>query len=490
MDPLTLLLETAALSAAICAMHALKPRLGLGPLYAALTLFAVFLFVAGQGEPPLMAQYFLAPPGRLGSMLFTPLVLVTLALVYDLEGSEEARRMFAALTCLYALHGGVEVVLEWHANHPPTGQPHLNHVQRFFFDPWDRGASLLSLLIDAVVIIVVYQGLSNIAPNLPRPLTLATGLVLATFADAIGYLTFTGAIFDRPPSWDLIEKAQTGLAAATPMALYMSWFRHRWPQRVRRDRSTLEILDLRQQLEDSQKRLAKEQEQALWLKQSFSRYVSPEVADLIAADPERLSLGGESREVTILFADIRGYSTLAEQMTPEEVIDMLNQYFGVASDAILTQGGMINEFEGDAVLAVFGAPLPLEGHAHHALQAALGMLSAVERLNTEWADSPLGLKWRQAGFDGLAIRVGLHSGPVIAGNVGSAARMKYAVIGDTVNVASRVEGLNKSLGTSLLISAATQRALDGRAPRLRSLGTHHVKGRAEAVEVFTLSDTD
>jgi adenylate cyclase len=147
---------------------------------------------------------------------------------------------------------------------------------------------------------------------------------------------------------------------------------------------------------------------------------------------------------------------------------------------------MINEFEGDGILAIFGAPLDLPDHAVEAVRAGRAMLEAVEALNATWADDGTLAKWRDSGVQRLAIRVGLHTGTVVAGNVGSEARIKYAVIGDTVNVAARVEALNKTLGTPMLLTGETARALGDSAPALQPMGAHAVKGRVEPVEVFAL----
>ena len=126
-----------------------------------------------------------------------------------------------------------------------------------------------------------------------------------------------------------------------------------------------------------------------------------------------------------MFADIRGYSTMSEAMAPTEVIALLNRYYERVTSIILEQKGMINEFEGDAVLAVFGAPNDLSDHAYRAICAGQGMLLAVDALNKEFEEDGTNLKWKSVGIDRLSIRVGIHTGPVVAGNVGSEARTKY-----------------------------------------------------------------
>jgi adenylate cyclase len=204
----------------------------------------------------------------------------------------------------------------------------------------------------------------------------------------------------------------------------------------------------------------------------------------LARNPEALQLGGESRDVTILFADIRNYSTVSEAVEPESLINHLNVFLERMTAVIMDEGGMVNEILGDAILAAFGAPLDLPHKEEAAVRTAERMLAGVQDLNAEWEADGFLERWRTAGVDRLEIRIGIHTGKVVVGNIGGAQRIKYAVIGDTVNIAARVEALNKELGTSLLFTAATAQALGDRP--LVSCGTHSVKGRAEAVEVYTL----
>jgi len=207
---------------------------------------------------------------------------------------------------------------------------------------------------------------------------------------------------------------------------------------------------------------------------AFSRYVSKEVAAQVLA--EAPGLRGERREVSILFSDLRGFTTMSETMDPEQVAALLNEYFDAMTGAIFKYRGMINDFVGDAVMAVFGAPLTDRDHALHGVQAALAMAEALEALN---------LKWKGEGLPQLRMGIGIHSGEVFAGNVGGRSRVKYTLIGDAVNVASRVEGLNKELGTTMLITEATRRLLGDRV-EARDRGPREVKGRAELVHVHEL----
>jgi adenylate cyclase len=205
---------------------------------------------------------------------------------------------------------------------------------------------------------------------------------------------------------------------------------------------------------------------------SFARYLSRDVMARVLTDAP--SLRGEHRDVSILFSDLRGFTTLSEQLPPERIASHLNEYFEAMTTAIFAHHGMINDFVGDAVMAVFGAPMADADHAWHAVQSARDMDRALERLN---------LGWDAAGLPRLRMGIGIHTGAVFAGNVGGRDRIKYTVIGDPVNVASRVEGLNKELGTTILITEDTLAAV-GERVRTRDCGPQAVKGRVEKVQVF------
>jgi adenylate cyclase len=205
---------------------------------------------------------------------------------------------------------------------------------------------------------------------------------------------------------------------------------------------------------------------------SFARYLSRDVMARVLSDAP--SLRGEHREVSILFSDLRGFTTLSEQMDPERIAAHLNEYFDAMTAAIFAHHGMINDFVGDAVMAVFGAPVADPEHAWHAVQSARDMDQALEALNR---------RWEVVGLPRLRMGIGIHTGAVFAGNVGGRDRIKYTVIGDPVNVASRVEGLNKDLGTTILITEETLAAVGDRVST-RDCGPQAVKGRVEKVRVF------
>jgi adenylate cyclase len=208
------------------------------------------------------------------------------------------------------------------------------------------------------------------------------------------------------------------------------------------------------------------------VRDSFARYLSRDVLARVLADAP--SLRGEHRTVSILFSDLRGFTTLSEQMEPERIAAHLNEYFGAMTAAIFAHRGMINDFVGDAVMAVFGAPMDDAEHGWNAVQSAVAMDRALEALNR---------RWEAAGLPPLRMGIGIHTGAVFAGNVGGRDRIKYTVIGDPVNVASRVEGLNKDLGTTILITEETLAEIGDRM-RVRDCGPVAVKGRVEKVRVF------
>jgi adenylate cyclase len=183
-------------------------------------------------------------------------------------------------------------------------------------------------------------------------------------------------------------------------------------------------------------------------------------------------------EVTVLFSDLVDFSALAENTAPKELIRLLNEYFTAMTEIILAHHGMVDKFIGDAIMAFWGAPLPLADHATRACEAALKMQKAMRPLNEAW---------EAQGFPAITARIGLHTGPVIAGNVGSRKRFNYTVMGDAVNLASRLERANDAFGTEIIMSEATCRRL-GNAFLVRELDLVQVRGRAQAVTIFELLD--
>ncbi len=227
-----------------------------------------------------------------------------------------------------------------------------------------------------------------------------------------------------------------------------------------------------------------------FIRETFGRYVSEDVASSLLANREAIELGGEERVVTILFSDLRGYSTLSEVLSPTQIVSFLNAYLGGMNEVIEEHNGTVIEYLGDAILAVFGAPYELANHPVLAVRCAAAMRVRLNEQNDEWERSGLAELWKSHGLEAPAARIGVHTGKVVAGNLGSTTRMKYAVIGDTVNVAARLEQLNKELETDILFSEAVWNLLDDELrEQVQDVGAHQVKGRAQAVHAYTLPNT-
>ncbi len=221
---------------------------------------------------------------------------------------------------------------------------------------------------------------------------------------------------------------------------------------------------------------AGEAKQRRWLRRSFGQYLGGETLDQLLADPGGLALGGARRELSVLFSDIRDFTTISEHLSPEELVELLNLYLTPMSDAVLRRGGYLDKYIGDAVMAVYGAPVPHRDHADRCLGTAIAMQRAVDELNPTLT---------ARGLAPLEIGVGVNSGEVVVGNMGSAERFDYTVIGDAVNLASRLEGLTKIYGARCLVGEATQ-ALCSDDFVFREVDRVRVKGKGEAVALFEL----
>lgn len=208
------------------------------------------------------------------------------------------------------------------------------------------------------------------------------------------------------------------------------------------------------------------------LRAAFGQYVSPEVMSRVLRSGP--ALGGEMREVSVLVSDLRGFTALCERMAPAEVTEAMNEYLTAMVDRILAHRGMVSDFIGDGILAFFGAPLDDPDHAWHAVQTAVEMQAALAALNARWA---------AAGKPPLAMGVAVNTGPAFAGTIGAPRKKKFAVLGDTVNTAARIEGLNRQLDTRILAGRATILAVGARVDAT-SRDTVAVKGKAEPIEVF------
>ena len=217
-----------------------------------------------------------------------------------------------------------------------------------------------------------------------------------------------------------------------------------------------------------------EQGQARAMRGLLGQYLSPSVVAEVARDPESLKLGGDEREMTVLFSDLRDFTTVSESLSPEQLVQLLTEYLTAMSDVIFRHEGTIDKYMGDAIMAFWGAPKRHEDHAALAVRAALEMLEELARLNQKWAAE---------GRPTLRMGIGLNTGVMKVGNMGSASRFDYTVMGDAVNLGARIESLNKEYGTAVIVGVGTLR-LAGSGVRARFLDLVAVKGKTEPCPVY------
>jgi adenylate cyclase len=212
------------------------------------------------------------------------------------------------------------------------------------------------------------------------------------------------------------------------------------------------------------------------IKSTFSQYVAPVVVEEMLKNPQALRLGGEEKDLTVLFSDLEGFTTYTERHTPREMIEILSEYYGRVTEQVFAHEGTLKEYVGDELMAFFGAPFDQPDHAERACRAALGMRDTRLALNAEWA---------HLGRPQLRARTGVNSGPMLVGNLGSKYRFAYGVLGDQVNLGSRLEGLNRVYGTEILIGENTA-ALVADKFVLRELDAVRAKGKTQAIRVHEL----
>jgi adenylate cyclase len=219
------------------------------------------------------------------------------------------------------------------------------------------------------------------------------------------------------------------------------------------------------------------------VRDSFRHYMAPELVDILAEHPERLQLGGETRTMTMMFADIRGFTTISERYKadPQALTSLINRFLTPMTDIIMARRGTIDKFIGDCVMAFWNAPLEDAAHAQHACESALAMIAALGRLNLDLSEEA-GAAGRP--FTPLRIGIGLNSGECVVGNMGSERRFDYSVLGDAVNLASRLESQSKNYGVDIVLGEAAQALVPDWATL--ELDLIAVKGKTDAVRIFAL----
>lgn len=212
------------------------------------------------------------------------------------------------------------------------------------------------------------------------------------------------------------------------------------------------------------------------LRAVFDKYMAPDVVEEIMRNPEDIKLGGEKKELTVFFSDIAGFTTISERLPPERLVELLNRYLSAMTDIVLKHRGNVNKYLGDGIMAIFGAPRGEPNHATLACYAALESQAELARLREAW---------KAEGHPEIAARIGINSGPLVVGNMGSQARMEYTVMGDSVNLASRLEGANKFYDTLILLGPRTVELAQADI-ETREVDRMRVKGKKEPVVVYEL----
>ena len=209
---------------------------------------------------------------------------------------------------------------------------------------------------------------------------------------------------------------------------------------------------------------------------AFGQYLAPAVVDRLLSEPDLLRLGGDERVLTAMFTDIRGFTAISEGLSPSELVDLLNEYLSEMTGVIFRHWGTLDKYIGDAIMAFWGAPVPQPDHAARACRAALEMLQVLNKLQQQW---------QAQGRSQINIGVGINTGPMVVGNMGSKVRFNFTIMGDNVNLASRLEGINKEFGTRLIISESTYQAV-GNGLVVRELDLIRVQGKMKPVRIYEL----
>ncbi|MCO5063287.1 MAG: CHASE2 domain-containing protein [Rhizobiaceae bacterium] len=329
-----------------------------------------------------------------------------------------------------------------------------------------------TLVPGAEIQATVYDNLSGGLFVRPAPVwvALATSLAAAGLAALMAW---------RGTSWRTFAVALAGIAViAVASFVLLRWGRLYVAPTA--PALAFAVVSLAQGARDfaAERRLRRE------ITRAFSQYLSPELVRQLTLDPDKLKLGGERRTLSILFCDVRGFTTISEQMkdSPERLTALVNRLLNPLSDAVIEAGGTIDKYIGDCIMAFWNAPLDDPDHAPHAVQAALGMLAALDRLNSELASEAAVLGEQVIA---LKIGVGINTGDCVVGNMGSEKRFDYSALGDAVNLASRLEGQTKSYGVSILLGAETARLAAAQLPVIE-LDRVSVKGKSETATISTV----
>lgn len=347
---------------------------------------------------------------------------------------------------------------------------------RVFADEFGATQSAYAPLRTAKNEIVGIVGVDVLAVRLDETRRQVILFCAAIFGVAAGAVVVLAALVRR--------RVQRPLSQALATTAAIAAGRHEpAPREASADKNDDEFSLLASHLDDLSRQLRDRER----LRATFGLYVSDDLAKAVLANGQTPTLGGVERLATVLFADLSQYTRISEQFSPVEVVNLANEYLGAMTTLVEQHGGCVIDFRGDCVMAVFNAPVAQEDHADRALRCAILMQQRMTQLNGAWEARGLAERWQKVGVDQITLRIGLHTGPVVAGHIGGASRMKYCVMGDTVNVAAGLQEMNKELGTRIAISEQVkQRAAAATGEGFVDCDLRPLRGRLLGVHVFAM----
>jgi class 3 adenylate cyclase len=438
---------------------------------------------------------------RYGSVLFLPLILTPIVGIYVLEGTSEARRLIVGLVLgsfflmLLRALWDVKVDFALMASDACAAAGQVNDcavtLEKELRASWEfRGlpafASTVGMLVAGVAIVVVYQALMNAFPRMSFILAFVVALYTGLASDAVLYGGLSGLPFEEF-SGQFLGKITTGIVVALPLSIYVAIQFRRWPEHVRDgvlERSAFDIVRLTQELRVVSGSLDRRMAEYAHMRNALAQFISADSVDRVIAEAETFHASGEHAEVTLVRTDIRGFSSLVENMAHEQAALFLRSYLDRMRKVMAKHGGVVAEEDGDSLLTVFQAHGKGGEHAQRAIRCVAAMQQGLREHNKVLDEQGVSALYESGRVNEVAIRVGLHSGPVVAGDVGIPPNHELVVIGDAVSTVRRVEERAKRLNVTVLMTESTAQHLGEGSGTLKACGSHTFKGHEDAIPLF------
>ena len=496
-------MEAFVLSSVFSILLAGRRRFGMAPTYVALGLMLVMVWLGGMVDVPVTGGL----ASRYGSVVFLPLLLAPIVAIYVLEGTSEARRFLVGLVLGSFLLIGLRALLDSRVDFfqlaegacaaAGQGEDCRVALARDLRDTWEfRGlasfASSMGVLVGGVAIVVVYQAIMNAFPRLYFLPAFLVALYTGLASDAVLYGGLLGLPFDDFAG-QFTGKMTVGVVVALPLSGYVALQVRRWPEHVRHgvlERSAFDIVRLTQELRLVSGNLDRRVAEYAHMRDSLARFVTNGAVDRIVAEAEVFHSAGEAKELTLVKVDVRGFSTLTANMAPEQAEAFLTSYQQVMSKTVSKAGGVVAEEDGDSLLIVFEDHGRAGEHATRALACVDAMLATVEQHNERLDKEGISRLYRESGVRSVRLRVGVHSGGAVVGDVGEPPEHQFVVVGEPVGVVRRVEEEAKRLKAEVLVSRTTVEHLGERASRVVTRGEHQLRGTHAPLELFEYTMTN